>query len=39
MLLAGANDYMVERCDFEGSMPGVAVQLRTAGHEAGAGSQ
>ena len=36
MLLAGANDYMVKPFDFEELYARVAVQLRTAGHEAGA---
>ena len=39
MLLAGANDYMVKPFDFEELYARVAVQLRTAGHEAGASSQ
>ena len=39
MLLAGANDYMVKPFDFEELYARVAVQLRTAGHEAGANSQ
>lgn len=39
MLLAGANDYMVKPFDFEELYARVAVQLRTAGLEAGASSQ